>query len=307
MTIRIGAGGWAYFNVPGDRLNWYSKTFDIVEVNSTFYDLPDVRQVKSWRNRVPDNFMFTVRCNKKLTHKIGFKPSAEAYKTYEKMKDICKVLKANILHLQTSEKSKINITDTQDFFSSINTDNVSLVWEIRGEKRMADNFKHKLFNIMQENNITHCVDLSKDEPAYQNDELAYTRLFGRGNHNLWQFTDEEIKSVNEKLVKQKSKITIAIAHTKKMYLDAARLKKHAEDGILLNTTKTVGVEAITEVLKEDAHFPCTKNELILNQGWKVVDIKPNKRERLSDIFKKIPNRKYENIRTLRDHLMKLKI
>lgn len=307
MKILVGAGGWAYFDVPGDHLSWYSKAFDIVEVNSTFYELPDMRQVKVWRKKVREDFEFTVRCNRDLTHVIGLRPVEEAYSVFDKMKNICKILKADKLHLQTSKKSRINLFDVQSFFSSINTGNISLVWEVRGEKSMTKDFRNKLYKIMQENNITHCVDLSKDEPAYENPELVYTRLFGRGEHNLWQFTDQEIKNVNTKIVKQKARIAVVIAHTKKMYLDAARLKKHAEDGTFLRTTKKVGVEAVTEVLREDALFPCTKNQLILSQGWKVVDITLNRRERVSNVLKKIPNKTYKNLQTLEEHLMKLNI
>ncbi|MCW3977383.1 MAG: DUF72 domain-containing protein, partial [Candidatus Bathyarchaeota archaeon] len=66
----IGAGGWAYFRVPGlHPLKAYSKAFNFVEVNSTFYETPNVKLVESWRKLVPPDFEFTVRCNKALTHK----------------------------------------------------------------------------------------------------------------------------------------------------------------------------------------------------------------------------------------------
>jgi len=55
----IGAGGWAYFKVPGmDSLTAYSKAFDFVEVNSTFYTTPSMEIVRSWRQRVPDTANF---------------------------------------------------------------------------------------------------------------------------------------------------------------------------------------------------------------------------------------------------------
>ncbi len=59
--LYIGAGGWAYFHVPGmDSLAAYAKAFDFVEVNSTFYMNPSVEMVRLWRNRVPEDFMFSV-------------------------------------------------------------------------------------------------------------------------------------------------------------------------------------------------------------------------------------------------------
>jgi len=292
--------------VPGDRLTHYSKAFKVVEVNSTFYEMPDSRRVKSWRKRVHNDFSFTVRCNRRLTHNIGLKPVDEAFKIYDKMVDICELLRSKILHLQTSKDSRIEIEEVQDFFSSISRD-VKLVWEVRGEKIMEEEFRRRLYNLMEDYGVIHCVDLSVDEPAHVNDEVTYTRLFGKGDHNLWQFDDLELKSVKERIVKQNSRIAIAIAHTKKMYLDAARLMQYVEDGSYLQTTKSEGLDAVIEVLREDAVFPCTKNQLINAQGWKVFDVSKGRRERLSTILEKIPNRTYKNMSALKVHLKTISI
>jgi len=50
----IGTGGWAYFNVPNTHpLVAYSKAFNFVEVNSTFYEIPKMDRMQSWRKTVP--------------------------------------------------------------------------------------------------------------------------------------------------------------------------------------------------------------------------------------------------------------
>ena len=65
----IGGGGWAYFHVPGSNsLSAYAKTFDFVEVNSTFYEYPSMQTVRSWRKRVSADFEFTVRCHQDIAH-----------------------------------------------------------------------------------------------------------------------------------------------------------------------------------------------------------------------------------------------
>lgn len=59
MERLVGAGGWAYFRVPGrDSLAAYAKSFSFVEVNSTFYENPDLCTVTSWGKRVPGAFRF---------------------------------------------------------------------------------------------------------------------------------------------------------------------------------------------------------------------------------------------------------
>ncbi len=45
----------------GERLGWYSQHFDLVEVNSTFYSVPEPRMVERWCAVTPDDFTFDVK------------------------------------------------------------------------------------------------------------------------------------------------------------------------------------------------------------------------------------------------------
>jgi len=44
-----------------ERLAWYAEHFEMVEVNSTFYSVPDARTVERWCATTPDNFTFDVK------------------------------------------------------------------------------------------------------------------------------------------------------------------------------------------------------------------------------------------------------
>src|SRR5216110_3463354 len=44
-----------------ERLGWYSQHFELVEVNSTFYSVPDLRMVERWCAATPDAFIFDVK------------------------------------------------------------------------------------------------------------------------------------------------------------------------------------------------------------------------------------------------------
>ncbi len=98
----IGAGGWAYFQVQGLRpLEAYVKAFNFVEVNSTFYQIPSPKLVKSWRQRVSVNFKFSVRCHKDVTHRFQLNPCIEALNTFTVMIDICRILNSEYMVLVT--------------------------------------------------------------------------------------------------------------------------------------------------------------------------------------------------------------
>src|SRR5205807_2690753 len=44
-----------------ERLAWYAQHFDMVEVNSTFYSVPDARTVERWCATTPNDFIFDVK------------------------------------------------------------------------------------------------------------------------------------------------------------------------------------------------------------------------------------------------------
>jgi uncharacterized protein YecE (DUF72 family) len=82
-VIRIGTSGWNYPSGQGtwngvfyparrprgfDALAYYAEHFDPVEVNSTFYRMPEPGRADSWIRRTPQNFLFAVKLFQKFTH-----------------------------------------------------------------------------------------------------------------------------------------------------------------------------------------------------------------------------------------------
>ncbi len=292
----IGAGGWAYFRVPGlHPLIAYSKAFNFVEVNSTFYETPNVKLVESWRKLVPPDFEFTVRCNKALTHKHKFQRTPEAYEILEKMITICKILKAQILHLQTPPTFQLtdpNADLVRNFVSTTNLKGVRLALELRGSE---PHFNPHFLKMMHDLNMIHSVDLANDEePAYHSD-ILYSRLFGKGTHNIYQPTDEELQKIDKKTSKGDHKTTAVSFHFVKMYKDAARLKTYKKTGKFPMVTKSTGLHSLDEVLREDARFPSNKTELIRHQGWKLIDLTKTERVHASSLLQKLEEKTYNNI------------
>ena len=119
----VGTGGWAYFQVPNKQsLKTYSELFHFVEVNSTFYEYPKLRYVEQWRKIVPAEFVFSVRCHQDLTHRIGLKPTNQAFECIYKMKTYCTALQTPFLVLETPASLNLRnrgLCDARDFFSSV--------------------------------------------------------------------------------------------------------------------------------------------------------------------------------------------
>lgn len=289
LDYLVGTGGWIYFNIPGESsLKAYSKIFNFVEVNYTFYEYPDAMMIRQWRSTVPADFLFSIRCHQDLTHKIGLRPTHEAYGIFGKMLSYCDILRAPFLVLETPASYKLNsenVIAARDFFGSLNLQKTRLVWEIRSP------VTEEAVDLMKDFNIIHCADLSREKPSFSSD-IVYSRLFGKGKHNLYQFTDEELVDINKKAQETGSKAVVLSYHGARMYSDATRFKQYQLTGKFMPVTSFVGLESIKAVLDEDTQFPAFKEELIETQGWKVVDVFLNRRLHLSDLLSNIPNKTY---------------
>ena len=78
MAVHIGTSGWSYDHWQGvlyphgiplpERLDYYVRRYDTVEVNSSYYHWPRDATFANWRSRVPEGFRMTVKAPRGLTH-----------------------------------------------------------------------------------------------------------------------------------------------------------------------------------------------------------------------------------------------
>ena len=297
MEYLIGTGGWAYFQIPGIKsLEAYSRIYNFVEVNSTFYEIPSTNQIEKWRNIVPEDFQFTVRAHRSITHQYKLQRTKENLKRLKEMKKICEILQAEILLLQTPASLEITkdvIENFRDLLSSIELNKLRIALETRGTK--VSTYPRELLKNMQEYNIINSVDLLKGElPAYKSD-ILYSRLFGKGEKNIYQPTDQELKEIDIRAKTGKYKKVVLSFHSQRMYRDAGRFKIYKQTGKFPSITKTTGLSSLREILKEGNIFPATKEQLIKHHGWKLFDYTQEKRVRTIEFLQKLPSREFQNV------------
>lgn len=78
MGIYIGTSGWSYDHWQGvlypdhtpvhKRLDYYMQQFQTVELNSSFYRWPKQSTFVQWYQRLPENFLLSVKAPRGLTH-----------------------------------------------------------------------------------------------------------------------------------------------------------------------------------------------------------------------------------------------
>lgn len=91
-NVCIGTSGWQYSNWRGsfypenlpqkDWLRYYSKYFETVEVNSSFYRQTRASTFKKWQEETPPGFTFAVKGNRFITHIKRLKDCEEPLKVF---------------------------------------------------------------------------------------------------------------------------------------------------------------------------------------------------------------------------------
>jgi uncharacterized protein YecE (DUF72 family) len=82
-NIHIGTSGWQYGHWRGlfypkeirrkEYLNYYAQLLHTVEINNSFYRLPERETLAEWRDAVPPGFIFTVKATRFITHRKKLK------------------------------------------------------------------------------------------------------------------------------------------------------------------------------------------------------------------------------------------
>jgi len=136
--VRIGTCGWG--RLPARRLGIseysslleaYSRLFDTVEVNSTFYHIPRESTARRWRSTVPDGFAFTVKMYRGITHERRFVGVDDLLEPFLR---VVQALDAPIILIQTPRSFRQTHEHVQrilDFLSTLPSD-VAYALELRG-------------------------------------------------------------------------------------------------------------------------------------------------------------------------------
>ena len=201
----MGCSGWSYSSWQGPFypkemenrawLPYYSRIFNYVEIDSTFYNIPSESMVKNWERRTPENFRFTAKFPKIITHEKKFKNvQRELELFYQRMAPLKEKLIALLIQLPPSYKLKEGLED----FSSYN-------FFFEGEFRYAVEIRHSswfsdlAYNFFKNNNIAMVwsqMDRLQTPPVVTSD-FVYLRLIGDRRLEENQFDKIRIDRVEE--------------------------------------------------------------------------------------------------------------
>jgi uncharacterized protein YecE (DUF72 family) len=87
MQLYVGTSGYSYKEWKGsfypknhpdkDMLRFYGENFPAVEINNTFYRMPNASVLEAWAEQVPFDFHFVLKASRKITHSKPLKEKGD--------------------------------------------------------------------------------------------------------------------------------------------------------------------------------------------------------------------------------------
>ena len=183
MKLHVGTSGYSYKEWKGsfypeklpakEMLPYYASKLSAVELNNTFYRMPQPSMVDGWKAQVPDHFRFSVKASQRITH---FKRLKDAEADAKFLLDTVGVLKdqLGVVLYQLPPNMKKDLERLQTFTK-----------HLPAEVRAAFEFRHPtwfdddVIKTLRDQNLALCISDTDDLPVSHIDRTAdwgYLRL-----------------------------------------------------------------------------------------------------------------------------------
>lgn len=189
----------AYQNTS--RLHYYSSLFNSLEVNSTFYKLPLPRTLKKWSTEVDQNFRFTLKLWKEITH---VKQTGAIASNVDKFMDVVEGAKENkgcILVQFPASVTPVHFEHVEKILQTIHNRNKSNNWSLCVEFRHSGWYGNKeVLELLYKLEIALVLhDMPKSKTPLQNLEwnVLYFRFHGPSGNYDGSYSNEFLNEYSE--------------------------------------------------------------------------------------------------------------
>jgi uncharacterized protein YecE (DUF72 family) len=183
MNLHVGTSGYSYKEWKGsfypeklsakEMLSYYASKLSAVELNNTFYRMPQQAMVESWKAQVPDEFRFSVKASQRITH---FKRLQDVDADTKYLLETVGALKEKlgVVLYQLPPNMKKDLGRLQNFVKNLPA-------EVRGafEFRHPTWFDDEVLEVLKSQNLALCISDTDDLPVTHIDRTAdwgYLRL-----------------------------------------------------------------------------------------------------------------------------------
>jgi uncharacterized protein YecE (DUF72 family) len=203
--IHIGTSGWHYPHwkklfYPDDLgkdkwLRFYAEKLRCVEINNTFYKLPDPDTFSHWSEQTPDEFIFSVKAWRVITHRKKLKDCADAVNTFiENVTTLGD--KLGPVLFQLPPRWHCNPQRLDEFLNSL-----------PGHRRYAFEFRDpgwhndEIYSLLMEHNAAFCIFEFGDiqSPPVCTADFMYIRLHGPNGPYAGSYPVRKLRNWAEKI------------------------------------------------------------------------------------------------------------
>jgi uncharacterized protein YecE (DUF72 family) len=197
--IRVGTSGWSYPNWVGPfypeglkRNEWlahYAQHLSAVELNASFYRLPMANMLKGWHRRTPEDFVFSVKAWRMITHFRRLADCDEQVQAfYERIAPLAD--KAPLVLYQLPPKFQAD-PDRLDAFLNKLPERPRAAFEFRDESWFDD----AVYAVLRRHNRAFVpFELAEQRsPAIATADFVYVRLHGREAKYRGRYSEEALQ------------------------------------------------------------------------------------------------------------------
>lgn len=185
FEVIVGTSGWWYEHWQGrfypqdiQKNKWfeyYARFFKSVEVNSSFYRLPFPNIVKGWAKKTPQDFKFTLKMWRRITHFKKIKDVKEDIEIFmDRVSPLRDNLGAILYQLPPSLECDLNLLE--NFFHQLPS-GIDQVVEFRNESWLTP----EVFSLLRKYGVAYCIVSMPDFPELIEitSSISYIRFHGR--------------------------------------------------------------------------------------------------------------------------------
>ena len=181
MKVSVGTSGYSYKEWKGSfypddlaaakMLPYYAERFDTVEINNTFYRMPDEKTVARWGDQVSDGFRFAIKAPQRITHQ---KKLVAASEDVARLVEVAGALggKLGPLLFQLPPYAKKDSLKLKEFLAVVPT-GIQVAFEFRHQSW----FDEEIYSILRQRDCALCL-ADTDEVADPESLVVSTASWG---------------------------------------------------------------------------------------------------------------------------------
>lgn len=175
------------------RLKYYASLFNSVEINSSFYKMPMVSTMNKWIDSVQENFRFTFKLSKAITHVKSLAFKEDDVKAF--MQTIAHAARnKGCLLVQFPPALKIDkMHEVEELLKAMQSNDAMQVWKVAIEFRNASWYNNDIYDLLKQYNATLVMhDLPASATPLTNIEanFIYIRFHGPGGRYRGSYDDD---------------------------------------------------------------------------------------------------------------------